>query len=422
MSSSTNTTAGEVKNYSWAILAILTLAQLFMSMGAYAWGPLAPFLRDEFNISRTQIGAITSALYFASVAVAIPSGIMVDRLSARFMLILCLVIMGVPFAALALANNYLVFLVIAAVSGFGYGIINQVSTKGIMYWFTTKTRATAMGIKQTGVTTGGAIVAVLLPALAFIYGWRTAVLVIGILMLGMAVLSLIFYRERPATATIPVSASKGNPSPKTSQKENLRRVLTNPNLIIICLLTPLMAWAQTSISSFLVLYLEETLKFSVGLAGGCLTAAMIAGTAGRVGWGVISDRVFHGDRYKPTVILTIIAFIGALGTAFLYPGAPVWLPFLYSILMGATFIGWNALLITLAAELAGTALAGTVMGILITIGWSGIIIGPPVFGYIADNAGYFWGWLMLAAFGIINALGFIYLTLRNRKSSPPVTT
>lgn len=418
MSSISGIATEKEKNYSWVILVILTMAQLFMSMGAYAWGPLAPFLRDEFNISRTQIGSITSVLYLTSTIIAFPSGIMVDRLSARFMLILCLVVMGLPFGALALAGNYLVFLVIAAVSGFGYGIINQVSTKGIMYWFTAKTRATAMGIKQTGVTVGGAIVAVLLPALTLISGWRIAVLIIGVLMLGMALASLIFYRERPVSSATP-STGAASPS-KKGQKGGLRQIMTNPNLILILLSTPLMTWAQSSISSFLVLYLKENLNYSVSLAGSCLTATMIAGSVGRVGWGIVSDRLFHGDRYMPIVILTVFASAGALGTAYLRPGAPVWLPFIYSALMGVAFLGWNALLITLTAEIAGTALAGSVVGILITVAWTGIIIGPPVFGYIADSAGYFWGWMMLAAFGIMCTLGYMYLTWRNKKNSSPL--
>jgi len=38
--------------------------------------------------------------------------------------------------------------------GIGYGMINQISTKGIMLWFSSRLRATAMGIKQTGVILG----------------------------------------------------------------------------------------------------------------------------------------------------------------------------------------------------------------------------------------------------------------------------
>jgi len=215
--SDTSITQENQDNYGWIILGILTMAQLVMSMGAYTWGPLAPVLRDEFNLSRAQIGTITSALYFASVIIAIPSGIAVDKLGARIMLIISLIIMGIPFAIMALAKSYLFFIVFAAVSGLGYGVINQLSTKGIMYWFSTRFRATAMGIKQTGVTLGGAIIAVLLPALTVAYSWRLGVLVVGILMLAMAFLSLIFYKERPALPA--EGASDVAPTSKKDQKK-----------------------------------------------------------------------------------------------------------------------------------------------------------------------------------------------------------
>jgi sugar phosphate permease len=418
--SDTSITQENQNSYGWIILGILTVAQLVMSMGAYIWGPLAPVLRDEFNLSRAQIGTITSALYFASVIIAIPSGIAVDKLGDRIMLIISLIIMGIPFAIMALAKSYLFFIVFAAVGGLGYGVINQVSTKGIMYWFSARFRATAMGIKQTGVTLGGAIVAVLLPVLTVAYSWRLGVLVIGILMLVMAFLSLIFYKERPVLPA--EGASNVAPTSKKGQKEgSLLKVMSNPVLLILCLITPLMAFGQTGIASFLVLYLEEDLNFSVGLAGGCLTVAMVAGTVGRIGWGIISDRLFAGDRIIPLIILSVIAFIGALGTAFLSKGSPVWLPFFWSILMGGTFIGWNAVLITLAAELAGKELAGSIMGILITIAWIGIIIGPPVFGYIADSFGYYWSWLLIAVFGLLSAVGFLYVLRLSKRGDQEVS-
>jgi sugar phosphate permease len=143
---------------------------------------------------------------------------------------------------------------------------------------------------------------------------------------------------------------------------------------------------------------------------------MVAGTVGRVAWGVISDRLFDGDRTMPIVILSVIAFIGALGTAFLSKDSPVWLAFLWSALMGGTIMGWNAIVIILAAELAGKELTGSVMGVLITTGYTGQVIGPSVFGYIADRVGYFWGWLLIAVFALLSALGFLYIILSQRRT------
>lgn len=265
-----------------------------------------------------------------------------------------------------------------------------------------------MGIRQAGVTLGASIIAVLLPVLTVTFSWRLGVLVVGILMLAMAFLSFIIYKERPIPSDEGAS-SDVSPTSEKGQKVSLLKVMSNPVLLILCLIAPLMAFGQISIASFLVIFLKDDLNFSVGLAGACLAVVMVAGTVGRIGWGVISDRLFAGDRIIPLIILSVIAFIGVIGTAFLSEGSPLWLPFFWSILMGGTFIGWNALLITLAAELAGKELAGSIMGILIVIAWTGIIIGPPVFGYIADSFGYYWSWLSIAVLALLSAIGFLYI-------------
>lgn len=393
-------------NYCWVILGLLTLSQLAMSMGAYAWGPLAPFLRTEFNISRAQVGLIVSVLYFTSVVIAIPSGLMIDRLGARRMLVFALISMGGFFALLSQVNVFSLFLILAALSGIGYGMINQISTKGLMLWFSSKLRATAMGIKQTGVTFGGALGAVMLPAIAVSLSWRWAVAVPGFLMIAVAILVVLGYRERPATVSELNKVSDSRQS--SSMLKDLSRLRYRPELIILCVVGAMMAASQTSITSFLVLYLQEKLSFSMRAAGGCLTVFMMSGAAGRVCWGIISDRVFNGNRQKPMVILCVVAFASALAVAFLSPAVPAWLCYSLGAVMGFVFMGWNALSITLGAEIAGPELAGSVTGFTLTVIWAGIIVGPPIFGVITDNAGYFWGWLMLSLFGLLSACLFTY--------------
>ena len=119
----TTTDGSGSDNYKWVILGLLTIAQLVMSIGSYAWGPMAPFLRDEFGINRTQIGTIVSSLYFSSVIVALPAGFAVDRHGARPILIIALVTMGLSFVILSAVNQFSCFIVFAGLSGIGYGMI-----------------------------------------------------------------------------------------------------------------------------------------------------------------------------------------------------------------------------------------------------------------------------------------------------------
>lgn len=413
-----NDAAGPASSgYRWIILALLMLAQLVMSIGAYAWGPLAPFLRAEFDATRAQIGAIVSALYFASVIIAIPSGLAVDRWGSRRILVFALLSMGVSFATLSAANIFLFILVMAAAAGIGYGMINQISTKGLMLWFAPGGRATAMGIKQTGVTLGGALGAVLLPAISGMYGWRWAVVLTGVLMLAVAASVVLGYRDSPEEALSPAAGASGPGRTGAGWRGILAGPGSKPDLIILSLVAMLLAFSQTSITSFLVLFLEEEMGYSIGTAGRCLSVFMMAGAAGRVAWGVISDRFFGGNRKIPMVILCVSASACGLGLAFLSGESAVWLVYCLSAVAGFTFMGWNALFITLGAEIAGPELAGSVTGFTLTVAWAGIIIGPPLFGAVADNFGYFWGWVILSLSALTGAGAFTYSARR----SPAVT-
>jgi MFS family permease len=166
--------------------------------------------------------------------------------------------------------------------------------------------------------------------------------------------------------------------------------------------------------SFLVLYLKEHVHLPVELAGKCMTASMITAALGRVTWGVVSDRIFRGDRLKPVIIMSLIGAVSALGMGLLSPGASVRLAFFWSILLGFSLSGWNAIVMVLSAELGGLQLAASVVSVLITVIGIGFLVGPIVFGYVADHAGYFSSWLVVMVTSLVSVGGFLYIYSRHR--------
>jgi sugar phosphate permease len=194
---------------------------------------------------------------------------------------------------------------------------------------------------------------------------------------------------------------------------DFRMLLKKQELIMLCFIGMLLAASQTSIASFLVLYAQEELKVTATVAGLYLSLFMIGGTVGRVVWGVISDRIFEGDRHYPMILLCLLALGSALGMISLSRDSVGCLPYILCAVMGFTFMGWNALFITSTAEIATPAQVGLATGIAITVSWIGIIAGPPIFGLIADKAGYSWGWTMLAVFGFLSAASILICSSRS---------
>jgi len=400
--------------YQWVILALLTFSQLFMSLGAYAWGPLAPFLVESFQLSRAQLGTFSSALYLIATLTAIPSGLLVDRFGARLLLLVCLPLMGIPFAAISLSDAYLTLLVLSALCGLGYGVINQISTKGIMLWFASRSRGTAMGIKQTGVTLGAALGAVLIPFVGAAWSWRAMVAIIGLLMVLLGAVVFFLYRDRPTGDDSKRDApGASGPAPLT----NIKDAFLHPELRVIMILIPLLSLAQASFSAFFILFLEETRHFSLVASGSYLTLAMIAGACGRIFWGFVSDRLFGGQRYGPACILTTMAFVAILSLALLSADAPNWVLAVLAGFIGLTLLGWNALLMIAAAEVAGARLAASIMGILVTIAWLGMTVGPSLFGMFVDAFGYGPAWGVVSFCVATNAVGFFLLNRYAKKKA-----
>jgi MFS transporter, ACS family, hexuronate transporter len=395
-------------SYRWTILLVLTVTQIGASLAALSFGPLAPFLQDSLRISRAQVGLLTSSLYFGSILVSIPTGRLADRLGVRRLLLVGPAFMAFFFFAFSRIDTYQTAWILALFAGMGYGVINPATAKAIMYWFSARGRATAIGIKQSGVTIGAAIAAALLPTLALALTWRESFFIIGAAVLGSATLCYLFYREFPGAALSEKGAHRAD--------GGLTQVLTNRNIILFSFVDCVWSSIQMSVSTYLVLYLKETLLYSVVLAGVYLAMAQMSAGLGRVFWGVISDQLFQSRRKIVLLIIGVITTVTTLGMTVLTKNTPGWLIFVIVVCMGLSVLGRHGVLITFVAELAGRELAGTAMGVSITITYIGIIIGPPVFGHIVDITGsYALSWLI---FGIASALATGTLLLVQEKRRP----
>jgi len=397
-------------HYQWMIFAILSVSHFLMAMFFFGWGPLAPMLKGELRIDNSQLGFIVSAMYLAMVFVSVPAGLLVDQYGARVMLMLSVSLVGMATFVLSLSSSYPILFLVAALGGAGYGMINQITTKGLMYWFEPNKRATIMGIKQTGVTVGGSLVGLYIPFCAQIMGWQMAILVLAFAILCMPLFSLFFYREKPDLPSDPLDDLRR----PARVKGGLRLLLLRPLVVTLTLLFACYAACQSCVVAFLVVYTEETFGLSRVIAGSFLTVAMAAGTITRIILGLVSDRLLHGDRVAPMALLALIGVVGIYALTLLSDNPPLWLLYVISVLLGISLVGWNGLAITLVAEIAGHDLVGSIMGIVFTISWGGMVIAPPVFGSIVDGKGYDAAWLMLSGLIGIACLGFSAIWIRQR--------
>jgi predicted MFS family arabinose efflux permease len=239
--------------------------------------------------------------------------------------------------------------------------------------------ALTFSIKQTGVPAGAALAGALLPALALATGWRGA-FAIGALA-GLAIVAV----AEPIRARLDADR---NPKGRVSVAgvfAPLRLLRQSRALRDLAFVAFAYSATQVCLTSFLVVYLTETLGYSLVAAGLALTFATIGGVAGRIGWGYVADRWL-----PPRRVLATIGFCAGACGVLMAVATTAWSPLAIGVLaalFGATAIGWNGVQLSEVARLAPPGSAGKVTGATGFVTFAGVVVGPPSFALLSSATG-----------------------------------
>jgi len=386
--------------YRWVILGVLWITYIVVFLNRLSVGPLAPFFKDDLDITSTQVGLVMSAASSGYMLTIFPVGWLVDKIGARWPMVLGEMIAGSCMIVLFFVSSYGYLLVFMFITGLGCGFLLPSTTQGVVTWFPLRERATVMGLKQTAVNIGGIFTAATLPAIALALGWRYGFLLLGLLAIAIGIAALVLYREPP-------DAFSGSGDPAMDDAAvPLLQILKSREVWLLALCGYCMTWVEMAIIAHFVLYLTEVLLFGVVAAGGLLAMIEVAGAVARPGAGFISDWAFGGNRKH---VFMLIAGTASSTTLVLGLFGPSLSWFLYPvlILMGIGGIAFGGIWLTLLSEFGGRRGAGKAVGLGGLITLAGAALGPPLFGHIVDDTGsYQWAWLSLA---LLSALCLVLL-------------
>ena len=380
-----------MKRSRWAVLLLLTGAHALSAAAALAVAPLAPVLLDALGLTRAQIGLLVPAIYLGGVLMSMPAGWITDRLGIRATLAAGLLLEAAMIALASEASRFTTLLACLFGAGVGFSVVNPTTGKAIIERFPMRERGVAMGIKQTGLTLGGMLAAFTLPAVAVRWGWQTAFAVAG----GCAALGALAGALSGRGQSAAAQPAIEDP-PRFAE---VGRFLRNRSFVVLLVSGFTMALTQSSVLAYFALYARDRLGYGVIAAGGLLAAAQAGGTVSRLAWGAVSDRLFGGRR-RPCLIIN--ASIGAAACLVFALGLPLpdAVATLVTFIFGAGAFGWTGLYLALAAEVGGTRYAGLLTGVAVTCAWSGILVGPALFGFALETFGtYRWPWLALTCSG-----------------------
>jgi predicted MFS family arabinose efflux permease len=348
----------------------------------------APAVERSLGLSHAEFGTMLAAYYVSILLFSLPAGLIVDRFGIGPSLVASHALLGGGILIVGQAQGLPLAVLGLLACGMGYSLINPATARGVLTFFPARGRATAMGIKQTGVP-AGSILAALATAAIGDSSWRDLALAVALLTLLSGATSLIFGLRRPdAEGAVRVS--------------DLLRLLARPRLAWFNGGALLYALGQGSFFAYLVLFLHDAMNADSRTTSLCLALAHTASAAGRIAWGLTSDLFPRGGRKLALIGCGVASTAGAAllvvlpGIAGLIAVAPL------SMVLGLTFGGYAGLAQTSAVEIVEPRMAGASIGYNMIMTNLGMAVGPALFGATVDQAGYTPAWITI---GAIMALG-----------------
>ena len=397
--------------YPYIAIGLAVLSHGGFSLSGQGFTPFYPFIKEDFDLSATQIGIITGTIFGAAASTSAGFGWAIDRWGVRAIAGWMMILSGIVVSSLSFASNFFLLLLIAAVMGSLRPVGHPAGTKAIVDWVSPSIRGTAMSIKQAGNPILAAIAALVIPPLAVAFGWKVAVIALGGFIATGGILILLLYRDTQTTNTSSAS--------KPSFSVGLKKVIRDRNISLAVGFGFPMVGAQVATLTYFILFLNDELGIPIIIAGALLALLQASNIVMRIGWGVISDAFAKGRRKPVLYISGLTTMFVLLSVAFLPPTAPYWALALVAIALGGTVTSWVSIHSVLLSELSPPEQVGTTIGYASTVSRSGIVLAPPLFGLLADNYSYQAAWLALVCAVVIGMLFLI--PLREPRRSDQVT-
>jgi FSR family fosmidomycin resistance protein-like MFS transporter len=266
------------------VMALIGLAHGISHFFQLVLPSLFPLLKDDFQVSYTQLGAVMTVFYVTSGLLQTPAGFLVDRIGARNVLLGGLGLYCAGILLYGLAPSFWMLFPIALLAGAGNSVFHP-ADYSILNASVNQTRlGRAYGSHTLGGNLGWALAPPLMAGAALLLGWRGALALAAVI--GFATLALLLLgRERLAEDV----NSKSRAQSAGGDKASLAPMLSLPVLVCFGYFL-LLAIGLVAIQNFLPTTLDALHGTPLSLATIALTSFLLGASAGVMLGGIVADR------------------------------------------------------------------------------------------------------------------------------------
>src|SRR5688500_6202521 len=375
---------------------------LFSLVGIMFYG--LPFFYDfwvtDFGWSRAQV---TSGNALAKIIVGplfgFLAGWIIDRFGPRRLMLSGIVMGGVALIGLSVMTSMWQFYLFYLFNALGYmcggPLPNQVL---VSRWFT-KSRGKAMGIIYLGIGFGGMLVPQVARWLALNFGWRDALMALGILMIAVAFPMVWFVKENPEETIMKAKQEE--------TKKPFSAILKSWPFYLLVIGSMCSIGAVAGTTQNLKLFLSIDLKYTQTDAANVLSIVLGSSIIGRLLMGSLA-----GKTQKRWVMILIYSLV-ALSIPLLYFSTTPGVVYIFAFIFGVALGGDYMIIPLMAAELFGVKVMGRVMGLVITVDGLAEALAPMLAAWLRDRTGSYANGF--AALIILAVIGTVAVAMLQRK-------
>ncbi|WP_246045669.1 MFS transporter [Halorussus ruber] len=365
---------------------------LSTAAAAYEIAPASvlPLVRDSLGVGPTAASWLVSVMYLTSVVASVPVGVVLDRVRVRWAVaaagVALLVAGGWGWFA-ATAGAYWWLFASRILGGLSYVVVWNAGANLVGQAVEPDVRATAVGVFTASAPVGFALGQFGSPLVADPFGWPATLPTFAAIAAVGVVVFLLATRGRGGL----------NVETDAPDRSDVRELFANRAAWTLYGLCFLAFSLYLFLNSWLPSYLTEQLGVSLALSG-LLTALFPAvGVVSRTSGGVLSDRLFGGERRPVALLSFVLAVPAVVGFVFVTQ-----VPVVVALLLVAGFSVQLAigLLYTYIVEVVAPAVRTTAVSMLTSVGLLGAFLAPIVGGEIIGRAGYRPAFLLAGAVAV----------------------
>lgn len=391
--------------YGWVIAGAGLIISV-MGIGArYSFGLFLNSLETEFFMPRAASSGIFSVYMLMCCFVTALGGWAMDKAGPRLVSFLMGSLLGLSFLLTSLATApWQLFITYSLLLSLGTGAIYTVVNSTASRWFVKK-RGFVIGITSSGGGMGIIIIAPLAAYLISAFDWRTAFIVLGLLIwVVMAAMSLLLRKDPSDMGLLPdglrskESGAQFQNGRMPSPQFSLRQASRMRQFWLLGF-----TWLLFSLSLHMIIV--HVVPYAAEKGVSPMDAALIlsligaANIPGRLVIGRLSDIM---GRRSLGIACVVIQFLSVLCLLW---AKDLWVFYAFAVAFGFLWGGAGTVITAIIGDIFGTRSLGAIMGMM-SAGWAlGAATGPAIAGYIYDvSENYFTAFIMAAASLAIDAV------------------